>query len=584
MTVVMPSPRAPTLALVLTLLLVAFAPLARATGMTAAADPRAVAAGNEMLARGGSATDAAIAAMFVLGLVEPQSAGVGGGGFLMHYDAETRKVSAYDGREWAPAGARPDMFLDAEGKPLPLREAVQSGHSVGTPLLVAMLAMAHEDHGRLPWRDLLQPAIKLADDGFVISERLAFWIAFAAERGGLSQPAARAYLLDAEGKPLPKGTILRNPAYAETLRKIARQGPRALTRGDVARAIVEAAQAGPRGGALALADLRSAKPRRVQPLCGEFRDHTVCSMPPPSSGGVAVLSILGLFERLRPAPEGAASVDDWAAFLWASRLAYSDRDHYVADDAFVPVPTKELIAPAYLDARVRAADLATAAPAAVEPGDPAAILGGESLRQRWGGDPAVRTTGTTHLSVVDADGNAVSLTATVESVFGSQRFAAGFFLNNQLTDFSLSPSRNGLPVANAVAPGKRPRSSMAPALVFEPDGDFYAAVGSPGGSAIIGYVARTIIAMIDWRLEPQAAVDMAHITAARTPARAEMERLPKGVAEGLAARGWELQPTTFEASGLHVVKVGPQALQGGADPRREGVAVAAPPPAPRRGR
>jgi gamma-glutamyltranspeptidase / glutathione hydrolase len=554
-----------------------------AAGMVAAADPRAVAAGQEILSRGGSATDAAIATMMVLGLVEPHSAGIGGGGFLMHYDAATRAVAAYDGREKAPAGAKADMFMGLDGKPMNFRDAVISGKSVGTPSLVAMLKLAHDKHGNLPWAQLFQPAIKLAEDGFVVSPRLSQMIGFVAQRGGPASAEGKAYLLGADGKPLPAGTVLKNPQYAAALRAIARQGPRALSRGPIAAQIVKSAQAGADGGTLSLADLRAYKPRTVTPICGPYRAYTVCGFPPPSSGGSTVLQILGLFERARPQPVGPQSADDWAAFLWASRLGYVDRDYYLADDTFAPVPLAGLIAKPYLDSRAPLIDLTKSPPAQIAPGDPSKFVGGDSLIGRWGSDTALPTTGTTHLTVVDGQGRAVVLTATVESIFGSQRMASGFFLNNQLTDFSLNPMLGGKPVANAVAAGKRPRSSMAPTIVLGPDGKMSFVVGSPGGSAIIAYVAKAVIGVVDWKLPMADAIALPNLVTRGAVVRAEIEKVDPDVAKQLAARGWTLQPTTLESSGLHGVRVLPNGnLEGGADPRREGTAAPATPPAPRR--
>jgi gamma-glutamyltranspeptidase/glutathione hydrolase len=301
----------------------------------------------------------------------------------------------------------------------------------------------------------------------------------------------------------------------------------------------------------------------------------VCSIGPPSSGGIAVLSILGTYEILRPNPEGPANADDWAAYLWASRLAYTDRDHYVGDDQFVPVPTAGLVDRRYLVSRAPLADLNAAAPATLQPGDPSVVLGGESLLNRWGRDRTTEVAGTTHLSVVDPEGNAVSLTATVESLFGSQRFAAGFFLNNQLTDFSLAPERFGGPVANAVGPRKRPRSSMAPVIMVDGEGELRLVIGSPGGSGIIAYVSRAIIGHVDWGLPLQDAIAQPIMVSSRPDAvRAEVQLLPAAIAESLTARGWSLQPTTLEASGLHGIAVTPVGLEGGADPRREGAAIA----------
>ena len=537
--------------------------------MVAAVDPRAVEAGAAMLAKGGSATDAAIAAALVLGLIEPQSAGIGGGAFLVGYEADTRRVRVFDGREWAPAGATPDMFLQPDGKPMPFGQAVQSGRSIGTPSAIAMYKLAHNKAGKLPWATLFEPAIALADQGFAVTPRLAMMVKFAQDRGGLTDPTARAYLMP-DGKPLEAGQIVRNAAYAETLRAIAKRGPSAMTKGPIAEGIVAAAQAEPRAGTLTLKDLQAYRPREVTPVCGAYRAFRVCGAPPPSSGGVAVLQILDTFARVRPTPEGPKSVDDWSAFLWASRLAYADRDHYLADDTVVPVPTYGLIAPEYLQDRAKMIDLARAPQGAVQPGDPAKIIGGESLLDRWGLASPPMGAGTTHISVVDGAGNAVALTATVESIFGSQRFTNGFFLNNQLTDFSLVPSRNGKPVANAVAPGKRPRSSMSPTVVLRPDGTLEMVVGSPGGSAIIGYVAKTIIGALDWNLTVQDSIALANLTGSGPVVRTEMQRLDPDVAAALTARGWTLQPTTLENSGIHAIRVTPNGLQGGADPRREG--------------
>ncbi|MBY0565264.1 MAG: gamma-glutamyltransferase family protein [Hyphomonadaceae bacterium] len=546
----------------------------RGEAMAAAANPHAVEAALEILREGGSAVDAAIAAEAVLGLVEPQSSGIGGGGFLLSYDAETERIVGYDGRERAPAGASPTLFLDARGRPMSFLDAQASGLSIGAPSLIAMLKLAHDDHGRLPWARLFEPAIRLAENGFAVSPRLARLIALAGERGRLRADfVTRAYFFNRDGTPLQVGQMLRNPEYAATLRAIAEQGPAALQQGPIADAIVAAAQRGPRGGTLTHADLRAVSPRRLEPVCGTFRVYRVCTTPAPSSGN-AVLAVLGLYERARPHPEGATNIDDWAAFLWSSRLAYADRDHYMADDQFVPVPTQELVAPGYLDERARQIDLARA-PLATPPGMPA----GPELFERWGrdvGDDA----GTTHLSIVDAWGDAAALTATVESAFGSQRMAAGFLLNNQLTDFSFQPARNGRPVANAVAPGKAPRSSMSPTIVTDRDGELVLVIGSPGGSAIIGYVARATIGILDWNLPVQDALAIGNATAREAPARVESQSIPAGVVDGLRARGWDIQDSAAEVSGLHAIRVRAEGLEGGADPRREGVVGHVPAPAP----
>jgi gamma-glutamyltranspeptidase / glutathione hydrolase len=536
--------------------------------MVAAADPLAVDAGLEMLRAGGNAIDAAIAVELTLGLVEPESSGVGGGGFLIHYAAQNQAIDAYDGREWAPAGATPDMFL-VDGKALPFELAQASGKSIGTPALIPMLKLAHEQHGKLPWAKLFEPAIRLAEDGFVVGPRLSKSLAdFKAALE--ADPQARAIYLDAAGAPWPRGHVLKNPAYATSLRAIAASGPGALTRGVIAENIVAAAQRQPRAGTLTVEDLQAYKPRRLDALCAPFRIYRVCTMPSPSSAN-AMLSILGLYERARPQPDGPKNVEDWAAYVWASRLSYVDRDHYMADDRFVTAPTTELIAPAYLDARAKLIDLSKG-PAAIPVGTPA----GDALRNRWGSE-AMQEHGTTHLSVVDHDGNAVSLTATIESEYGSHRMAGGFWLNNQLTDFSLEPVIDGKPVANAVAPRKAPRSSMSPSVITDRQGKLVMVAGSMGGSTIIASVSRTIIGVLDWKQTPQDAVGTAAVFARTPDISFETSRMPKAMSDALAKLGWRMTPEPLY-SGTHVIQVTPQGLVGGADPREEGKAVALPAP------
>lgn len=535
--------------------------------MAVAANPLAVDAAVQMLRAGGDAVDAAIAAEMVLGLVEPQSSGIGGGGFLLRYDGGDEQVIAYDGRERAPAAARPDMFLTARGEPLAFMDAQASGLSVGAPSLVAMLRLAHEEHGKLPWAQLFEPAIALAENGFPVSPRFNRLVTMAGERMRLrSDFAARAYFFDAQGQPWPVGHMLRNPDYAATLRAIAAQGPAALSEGPIADAIVAAVRRGPRPGYLTQADLRAVSPRRIDPTCGAYRVYTVCSMGPPSSGA-STIALLGLYQRARPHPVGAQDADDWAAFMWASRLAFADRDHYTADDQFAPVPTHEMMAPGYLDQRAALIDLARAPPARLAPGMPA----GQELFDRWGREVS-DDGGTTHISIVDSDGDAVALTATVESYYGAQRMVRGFMLNNQLTDFAFAPTLNGRPVANALAPGKAPRSSMSPLIVTDRNGQLVLVIGSPGGSSIISYVARATIGILDWEQTPQQAIDTGNVYARSAPAAIEPARMPAGVADALRARGWEMRDlSNLEESGLHAILVTPQGLVGGADPRREGV-------------
>ena len=540
--------------------------------MVSAANPLAADAGAAVLRQGGSATDATIAAMAVLGLVEPQSAGVGGGGFLLAYDSATGAVSAFDGREAAPAAATPDYFVDASGKPLPFPQAVASGLSTGAQSLFAMLKLAHDKNGKLPWASLFDPAIKLAEDGFIVSPRMAGSIASAQRFAIKDDPAARAYLFTPDGQPLTAGTLLKNPAYAATLRAIAKDGPVALQKGPIADAILAAIRQEPRPGKMTAADLADVKPRETPAVCGPYRIYVGCGAPPPSSGGVAIVDLLGLYERARPHPVGAGNADDWAAFVWASRIAYADRDYYLADDTVVPVPVKELIDPKFIDARAALIDLSKAAPAKIAPGD-TAIVSGPSYKDKWGDPNAEPENGTTHLSVVDSEGDAVALTASVESVFGSRRMAAGFFLNNQLTDFAREPRVNGKLVANAPAAGKKPRSSMSPTMVFTRDHKLYAVIGSPGGSSIIAYVAKTLVGLIDWKLSMQDAINLPNVVANGETVRLESGRMAPAIPDALAARGWKVAPGAGENSGLHGIVLRPGGLEGGADPRREGKAV-----------
>jgi gamma-glutamyltranspeptidase / glutathione hydrolase len=543
------------------------APPAR-QAMVAAADPLAVDAGIQILRAGGSAVDAAIAVELTLGLVEPESSGVGGGGFLVHYDGSDASIDAYDGREWAPSGATPDMFL-LDGAPMPFEMAQASGTAVGTPSLIAMLKLAHQRHGRLPWARLFEPAIRLAENGFVVGPRL--YRSLVQYRDVLAaDPEARAIYLDAAGNPWPEGHVLRVPAYARSLRAIATDGPKALTQGPIAEAIVASVHREPRPGTLQLADLAAYAPRRLEPLCAPFRVYRVCTLPSPSSAN-AMLSILGLYERARPQPEGLQNPDDWAAYVWASRLSYVDRDHYMADDRFVTVPTRELIAPEYLDRRAGLIDLAKG-PRSIPVGAPA----GDALRERWGSE-AMQEHGTTHLSVVDHDGNAVALTATIESEYGAHRMAAGFWLNNQLTDFSFEPQIGGKSTANAVAPRKAPRSSMAPAIVTDAHGRLVMVAGSMGGSTIIASVARTLIGVLDWKQSPQEAVGTAAVFARTPEIVVEQPRMDPAMTDALRRRGWTIVEDALY-SGTHVILVTPKGLVGGADPRMEGKAVTLPAP------
>jgi gamma-glutamyltranspeptidase/glutathione hydrolase len=530
--------------------------------MVAAANPMAVEAGLNVLRRGGSAVDAAVAVQAVLGLVEPQSSGLGGGAFMTFYDAQTREVIAYNGRETAPAAARPDLFLGSDGKPIPMRQAVVSGRATGVPGAVAMLSLAHSQHGKLAWRELFVDAERLADDGFPVPQRMAA----AANSAGpqASVPDAAAYFTKADGTRIRAGEVLKNPAYAATVRKIAAEGPAALLRGEIAQAIVAKVAEGPLPGALTLQDLASYQPKASRALCRPYRVYVVC-VPPAPSGGPAVLQGLGILERTDIAARGPADPQGWYLFSQASRLMYADRDRYIGDPDFVDVPVEGLLGPAYLDARARL--IGAAAGPAPPPGAPR----GAGVRAP---DRTAEPAGTTHFTIVDAQGNVVSMTTTVESMFGTGRMVGGFFLNNQLTDFSFSPTLpNGVAAANAPAPGKRPRSSMAPAIVLDRQGRFVAAVGSPGGPAILAYNLKALVALLDWKLPMQEAIALPNLVARGTTYGAEIAKFPPELAEALRARGVTLvSGAGAEGSGLHGVEATPQGLRGGADPRREGVA------------
>ncbi len=541
-------------------------------GMVAAANPYAAEAAADVLRQGGSAVDAAIAAHAVLGLVEPQSSGLGGGAFMLVYDRAADRTYAYDGRETAPAGARPDMFMVGDA-PMGFLDAWQSGLAVGTPGTVALYEVVNARHGRLSLADDLARAIELAQQGFEVSPRLA---GFLVQMRGPSRiddnPATRDYFYPG-GEPLAAGTIRDNPAYAETLTRIAGEGSAAFYRGELAAEIAAAAQADPYPGTLSAADLAAYRVAVREALCAPAGSETVCTMPPPSSGLTEIM-ILHLYD-LFAATDGAAPVIegvDLAALVDAQRLAYADRDFYVADADHVSVPTDDLIDPAYLSVR---AGQRVAPQGIPEPGDPGEVLRGQPIGDRWGRDGTDEIGGTSHLSVVDREGNAVSMTATVEAPFGSSRWAGGFLLNNQMTDFSRVPTLGGKPVANAVAPGKRPRSSMSPVIVFDEDGELKLVAGSPGGNSIIAYVAKVLVGVLRGGQPVQTAVDAPNVIARGPTVRVETG-MPGGEtqADGLSALGYPVEEREGENSGLHVIVVTPEGLRGAADPRREGRVIA----------
>jgi gamma-glutamyltranspeptidase/glutathione hydrolase len=546
-------------------------PVHAARQMVVAANPIATQAGLDVLRAGGSAADAVVAVQMVLGLVEPQSSGIGGGAFLVWYDAESGTLTTFDGRETAPAAATPELFLGADGKPLDFFDAVIGGRSVGVPGVPRLLETVHKKYGRLDWAKLLQPAIELAESGFTISPRLNTMIT--EDIGRLdTQPETRAYFFDALGSPRAAGAMLRNPEYAESLRVLADGGADAFYKGSLAGRIVAAVNGHPTNpGKLDLKDLAAYEVKERPAVCAPYRGLSVCGMGPPSSGALTIGQILGMVEPFDLATLGRDDPESWRIIGDASRLAFADRERYIADSDFVNVP-KGLLNADYLKARSALIRRPTALPdAEVKPGEPPwdkAGLDGAELRLDG---KAFDMPATSHFSIVDAKGNVAAMTTSVENAFGSRQMAGGFILNNQLTDFSFAPEKDGAAVANRVEPGKRPRSSMAPTIVLK-DGKPLYALGSPGGSSIIPYVATTLIGLIDWKLDMQAAISMPHMLNRFGTYELEAGTKAEEFAEDLKALGFETKIGDLN-SGLHGIAVTPDGLVGGADPRREGVAL-----------
>ncbi|WP_460147433.1 gamma-glutamyltransferase [Pseudomonas sp. H2_H03] len=551
--------------------------------MAAAANPLAAEAGREMLRQGGSAIDAAIAMQAVLTLVEPQSSGIGGGAFIMLWDGNN--VHAYDGRETAPAGATERLFLNADGTPLAFTDAQIGGRSVGTPGVLRALQMAHQKTGRLQWATLFEPAIRLSEQGFAISPRLHSLIA--ADRFIPQSPEMAAYFLNADGTPKATGTLLKNPALAAVFRRIAKEGPDALYHGAIADEIARKVQGNRNAGTLSQADLKGYAAKERAPLCTDYKRWKICGMPPPSSGGIAVAQILGTLQALEardprlaiapmtpvktaspaglePAPEAVHLIAE------AGRLAFADRALYVADADFTPVPVAGLVAPDYL-AR-RATLIGKRSMGIAKPGQPAGI------QVAYAPDRSPLRISTSQVVAVDDQGGAVSMTTTVEAAFGSHVMVQGFLLNNQMTDFSFIPEENGQPVANRVQPGKRPRSAMAPTLVFDrQSGELLATVGSPGGSQIIEYVSKSLVAMLDWHLDPQTAINLPNFGSRNGPTELETGLFSPGLKQALKDKGHALSDIEMTSGIQAIVRTrdaqGKVSLSGGADPRREGEAV-----------
>lgn len=529
--------------------------------MAVSANPLATQAGRQILREGGSAVDAAIAMQLMLGLVEPQSSGIGGGAFLLHYDAARQTVRSYDGRETAPASARTDLFLQ-QGKALSFGEAVNSGRAVGTPGVLRMLELAHGRHGKLPWGRLFAPAIRLAEQGFAVSPRLHAQIA--GNRRLFAQDAARDYFYPG-GQPAAVGHLLKNPAYAAVLRRIAAEGVNTFYEGEMAADIVAAVQSHALPGGLTVADLSGYRAKERPVVCSRHRVFRVCSMGPPSSGGVAVLQMLGMLAQHGLDDMPPASVDAVHYFAEAGRLAFADRERYLADPDFITVPVRALLDPRYLRWRGAQIDSRISMGTAL-PGDPVGMLA------KRGRDQAADLPSTTHLVVVDAQGHGVSMTSTIESEFGSKIFVRGFLLNNQLTDFSLMPNDSeGRPVANRVEGGKRPRSAMAPMIVMR-DGRLFMLTGSPGGSAIINFVAKTLIGVLDWQLDVQQAINLPNIGSRNRETELERGTSAESLQQDLRQRGHRVTIRPMP-SGLHAIVLDKHGMAGGADPRREGLAA-----------
>ena len=530
--------------------------------MVSVANPHAAAAGARVLSEGGTAADSMVAVQAVLGLVEPQSSGIGGGAFLVWYDSKSGEITTLDGRETAPLAATPRLFQNENGERLKFWDAVVGGRSVGVPGTPALMEAAHKKWGQNSWNSLFSEAIDLADNGFAVSPRLAALVARDAERLGRFSDTADYFFPNEQ--PLVEGHLLTNPAYADLMRRMAKDGAEVIYSGDIARAIIDTVRGAEKNpGVLSLTDLQIYKVKERPAVCAPFRGYQVCGMGPPSSGALTVGQILGLLNQFTPGssndPQTLRLIGD------ASRLAFADRGRYMADSDFVPMPTKGLLAQDYLSERAKLLNGPDALTEAV-PGNPE-----YSHASLWADDVSLELPSTSHISIVDRFGNALSMTTTIENSFGSRLMTHGFLLNNELTDFSFSSHRNGVPIANRVEPGKRPRSSMSPTIILK-DGRPTLVIGSPGGSRIIGYVAEAIVAHIDWGMNIQAAVSIPHAINRFGTYDLEKGTSLEAMVAPLEELGYKVNLRSLN-SGLHAISIGENGLFGGADPRREGIAI-----------
>ncbi len=538
-----------------------------ANAMVAAAHPLAVDAGHAILAAGGSAVDAAIAVQLVLTVVEPQSSGIGGGAFLLVHEGASKKLTTYDGRETAPLAAKADRFMAGDGKPLPFYEQVVGGKSVGTPGTVKLLAHAHGKHGKLPWAALFERAIAHAENGFTVTPRLN--MAIRTDRFLKDDPQARKIYYDEAGAALGIGATLRNPALAATLRLIAKDGEQAFYVGALPKKIIETVNGHRNAGDLSREDFAKYRVIERAPICGPYRGYKVCGMPAPSSGGVAIVQMLGMLERFKLDTLKPDNPQATHLLSEAARLAYADRNRYLADPDFVDQPAW-LTDAAYINKRSQRIDEKTSmvrAQPGIDPETPAA----QKSSRLGADDRSYEFNATSHISIVDAQGNAASMTTTIEDTMGARLIVGGFLLNNELTDFSALPEENGIKIANRIAPGKRPRSTMAPTMVYDAAGHLFMVTGSPGGSAIINYVVKTIIGVIDWKLDPQAAINLPNVGSRNGPTELEKDTAAAKQEAALKAMGHEVRVIDF-TSGLHTIVRTPNGWIAGADPRREGTA------------